>query len=316
MSTEASQAADLKELRVEVTPSPVPAGTTFSLKAIVATSLPLDLTGRPVAVLDAAGEERGQLVLEARDGGVYESAEAYFEAPLELGEQRWTARLEVSGEREEEPPALRLEEPVVFTVVAHKTSVSFIKTPPVATIGGTAQAVLGVKCLCGCGLAGLRLAVRNEETGEALSATLGPDPWPGTQGVYYAALDLPAGSAPTIATWVASVELEGLAAPHEGPTATVKLRCEPAPEHTLRVEVTDQKKGTPVKGATVMVHPFRARTDENGVALLGVPSGEHALYVSGYQYFPFRDTVRVDGDATIKVSLLWESEEEIYERLY
>ena len=43
-------------------------------------------------------------------------------------------------------------------------------------------------------------------------------------------------------------------------------------------------KSDPVKGAKVVVHPYKAFTDERGVAEVRVPKGEYRLVVSGTNY--------------------------------
>jgi hypothetical protein len=50
------------------------------------------------------------------------------------------------------------------------------------------------------------------------------------------------------------------------------------------VEVTDKDNKMPLKGATVVLHPYRAITDERGVAELRMSKGQYKLQVSKAKY--------------------------------
>jgi hypothetical protein len=76
-----------------------------------------------------------------------------------------------------------------------------------------------------------------------------------------------------------------------------------APQCVLRVVAIDAASRKPVRGARVVVHPYRAVTDEQGVAELRVPKGAYRLFVSGRDYFPFRSDGEVRADVTIEAEL-------------
>lgn len=314
MSSKDFQPTEIQEFRVAVTPASVDAGARLLLKAYVATSLPLDLTGQAVQILDSDDQQQTILVLEPKGGGVYESDELELDAPLTVGEHLWSARLDVTVNAGEQ--ALRVSTPVSFTVVEHRITVSVFNTPTAVTVGDVAVVTLGAKCICGCYLGGQAVSLQGDLGEEAVTVTLGSETWPGTEALYFAVANLPAGTTEGLSTWEARVEPEGLPAPHETGTADFTLRYVPAPEHVLRVEVFDRQEQTPIEGASVVVHPFRTATDREGVATIKVPKGKHRVFVSGYQYYPFREDVDIDGDISIKAELLWESEEEFYEKLY
>ena len=44
------------------------------------------------------------------------------------------------------------------------------------------------------------------------------------------------------------------------------LRVVSPPDCEITVEAFDREKQTPIKGARVVMHPYRAMTDENGIA--------------------------------------------------
>jgi hypothetical protein len=313
MSSEDLQPTEIQEFRVEATPATVPAGDRLRLKAFMTTSLRLDLSGHTVRLLDE-DELRGELVLESLGAGIYESAELELDAPVVPGEHQWDARLEV--EADSGKPSLKLATPVVYTVAAHRIVVSAFKIPTAIPLGESFEVVIGAKCTSGCTLAGQRIIMHSGEDSKPVTITLGNDLWPDTEALYFSVAQLRAGETEGQVPWEVQLEPEGLPVPHEAEPVSFMARYVPAPEHELRVEVFDSERQTPVKGASVVVHPFRAITDDEGVALIKVPTGEHRLFVSGFQYYPFRSAIRVDGDAAIRADLLWEAEEEIYDQHY
>jgi hypothetical protein len=59
----------------------------------------------------------------------------------------------------------------------------------------------------------------------------------------------------------------------------------------------------PIAGAKVVVHPYRALTDADGVAEIRLPKGAYRLFVSGHERFPFRSDGEISGDLTITAEL-------------
>lgn len=299
---------------MEATPAVVPAGSRLRLKAFVTTLLPLNLSGEIVQVLSDSDELEGELVLWPKGAGIYESAELELDTPPVTGEHRWNARLDV--EAESGNPALQLSVPIVYTVTAHQIIVTAFEIPTAIPLGEPFEVIVGAKCTSGCNLSGQRIILNSSEGSKPATTTLGNDTWPGTEALYFSSAQLQAGETEGLMPWEVQLEPEGLPVLHEAEPTSFMTRYVPAPEHELRVEVYDSEKHAPVKGASVVVHPFRTVTNDEGIALIKVPAGEHRLFVSGYQYYPFRSDIRVDGDAAIRADLLWEAEEEIYDQLY
>jgi hypothetical protein len=71
----------------------------------------------------------------------------------------------------------------------------------------------------------------------------------------------------------------------------------------VKVVAVDAASRAPVRGARVVVHPYRSVTDAQGVAELRVPKGTYRLFVSGRDYFPFRSDGEVRADITIQAEL-------------
>ncbi len=104
-------------------------------------------------------------------------------------------------------------------------------------------------------------------------------------------------------TWEAKAPGGGPDIPHAEAIAPFSVRVVPTSECLLTVVAMDMESQTPVEGAKVVVHPYKAFTDERGVAEVRVPKGEYRLFVSGKKYFPFRSDCEIKADVTIRAEL-------------
>jgi hypothetical protein len=83
------------------------------------------------------------------------------------------------------------------------------------------------------------------------------------------------------------------------------------PEYVVTVEAVDQASQTPISGARVVMHPYKAVTDERGVAEVRVAKGAYRLFVSQTKYLTFGVPVEVSADITARAELC---EEPVRER--
>jgi hypothetical protein len=81
-------------------------------------------------------------------------------------------------------------------------------------------------------------------------------------------------------------------------------------DHEVTVEAFDSEQQIPVKGAHVLLHPYRAFTDESGVARVKVAGGRYTLVVSGFRYVAYEGVVDVTDDVAIRAELTSEPEGE------
>ena len=100
-----------------------------------------------------------------------------------------------------------------------------------------------------------------------------------------------------------AAEPGGAADAHTGGRARFGVRVVSAPSCRVTVVALDADSRTPVEGARVVAHPYRAVTDERGMAELQVPAGEYRLFVSGRGCIPFRFDGAVTADTTIRAEL-------------
>ena len=62
------------------------------------------------------------------------------------------------------------------------------------------------------------------------------------------------------------------------------------------------------------MHPYRAITDENGVARVKVAKGRYKLAVSGFKYIPYKGVIDAESDVTMRLELAAEPAGDDYSR--
>lgn len=209
----------------------------------------------------------------------------------------------------------------------HARSIVVWDVPAAIERGETFCIKVGLKCGAACSPAGWTVDVRDHDGRIRASAPLGPEPWPGTAALHYAIVELEAPEHDGLYAWEAMAPAVALEHPadavaddatdavaddaHDVPAEIVhaevgagfNVRVVPAPEWRLTVVALDKASRAPVKHAKVVIHPYRASTDERGIAVLRVPKGAYRLFVSGRDYFPFRSEGEVTSDITITAEL-------------
>lgn len=186
---------------------------------------------------------------------------------------------------------------------SHSRSIVVWDVPSTVEAGETFSIKLGLKCASECEPAGWRLEIRDPAGKTQARTEPGDTPWPGTAALYYAEVKLHAPGEQGLYTWSAEAEATDLEPPHAACSASFGVRVVPEPECVLQVIAIDMQSRAPVRGAKVVVHPYRALTDERGVAQVKVPKGAYRVFVSGKDYVPFRTEGAAETDVTIRVEL-------------
>jgi hypothetical protein len=189
----------------------------------------------------------------------------------------------------------------------HATRIVVWDVPPAVERGAAFRMKVGLKCAAECGAAGRGVEIRDEQGAVVGSGVVGDVPAPGTAALYYADIELRAPTAEGMHAWEARVapvvdDASGEVT-HTAASAAFQVRSVPAPDCVLTVLAVDARSKQPIPGARVVVHPYRALTNADGVAKLRVPKGEYRLFVSGRDRFPFRSDGAIDGDLTIRAEL-------------
>ncbi len=301
MAPEDNLTRKISALSCEVSPSEVDAGADLTLKGKVSCTPPEDLRGKTLLIKDQDGAVAESIELTEFDGETNETGEFMVKAPVMPGAYTWLAVCPSdakAGISHEEPSA-----PFAFTVKPHRTHVVVWDAPSTIECGEGFSIKFGVKCSSECRPHGWTLEVRDHDRKKLAGATPSDDAWPGTTALYYTEVDLTAPDTEGLYAWDAKATATDLDVPHEEGRASFGVRVVPTPECVLTVEAIDMERQTPVKGAKVVVHPYRAFTDEGGVAEVRVPKGAYRIFVSGKNYLPFRSDGDVNTDITIRAEL-------------
>jgi len=181
-------------------------------------------------------------------------------------------------------------------VTPHTTSVVVWDIPSAIVAGERFRIKVGIKCSNECRLANTDVGVYDAEGAQIATGTLSDERWPGTTGLYVAEVELEAPAGEGLYSWsVKDLHAEG--------STSFGLRVVSPPECLLRVEAVDTITQTPLSGARVVMHPYKAVTDERGVAEVRVAKGAYKLFVSQTRYLTFGLPVDVTADMTARAEL-------------
>lgn len=193
---------------------------------------------------------------------------------------------------------------------SHDRSIVVWDVPSAIERGETFSIKVGVKCRAGCAPDTWVFGIRDHEGRVLASRRVGREPFPGTAALFHAEAELEAPDAEGLYAWQAfapAIDGDDDEVGHGEAYAPFNLRVVRAPECRLTVVAMDIESRSPIKGAKVVVHPYRTMTDERGVAELSVPKGAFRLFVTGRGYFPFR----LDGDAAEDATITAELESDL-----
>jgi hypothetical protein len=160
---------------------------------------------------------------------------------------------------------------------------------------------VGVTCSAACRLAGHPIEICDEAGAQMGTSELGEAPWPGTSALYVAAVELTAPVTDGMLSWSARFAAAEGASPHEEASATFTFRTAMPPEHRVTVKVTDKETEAPIENVDVRLGVYRASTDVEGLATLGLPGGVYELDAWRVGYELLLRTVDVQNDLMIRV---------------
>jgi hypothetical protein len=194
---------------------------------------------------------------------------------------------------------------------AHARTIVVWDVPAAVVRGESFSFKAGIKCMAQCRPDEWLLEVRDHE-GESLAIeSVANEPWPGTAALYPVEFELTAPADEGVFGWqiVAATRgsevasSDGEAVRHAQALASFNIRTVPESECCLTVIAIDRAAGTPVPGLKVVAHPYRAMTDDRGIAELYLPKGHYRLFVSGKDFFPLRLDGELTADQTIQARL-------------
>jgi hypothetical protein len=293
---------------VEVAPSEVDAGA--ELTVTVRTSCPhgCDLTGQSVLLRDPDDAELACAELAALEDEAFGTALA-LRAPLKVGEH--VCRVVLAAEEKDGIRHDKSATTFSFTTTAHAANVNVWGLPSAIAAGERFSFKVGIKCSAGCKLAGRALSITDHGGVQVAAAKLGDDVWPGTSALYFAEVEAQAPRTPGDFTWLVTSTASEQSVPHAAGSCGFLLKVVAPPDHEVTIEAFDGDTQAPIKGAHVLLHPYRALTDERGVAKIKVAKGRYTLFVSGFNYIGHERIIDVTSDVTVRAELAVEPEEEV-----
>ncbi len=301
---------------VDVFPDEVDAGADITLTIHVTCPPDEALPAPRVSIRDHEGTELAQAELTAADDDEadddYTSDEIVVAAPRTAGEHVYRAVVitaDQDGALHEQASA-----EARFIVTPHEAHLSAWDVPSTIVAGERFRFMVGVRCSAGCCLAGHALHVHDRDGLQIGTSHLCTEICPGTEALYVAEV---AGQAPTAAgtyQWEVKTPAWDLALPHAAGAIDVAVKVVNPPECEVTIEAFDRETQTPIKAARVVMHPYRAITDENGVAKVKVTKGQYDILVSASKYLAVNTSVEVTADMITRAELdgepPWESPEE------
>jgi hypothetical protein len=191
-------------------------------------------------------------------------------------------------------------------VKAHAAQLNVWDVPSAIEAGQRFRFMVGVRCSAGCNLVGRALSIVNHVGSPVGAAHLGHAIWPGTDALYVVEVEAQAPPAAGSYQWEVTTAASSSELPHTAGSLAFGLKVVSPPDCEIAVEAIDKEKQTPIKGARVVMHPYRATTEEDGIARLKVTRGQYDVLVSASKYVPVRITVEVSGDMITRAELDWD----------
>ena len=194
-------------------------------------------------------------------------------------------------------------EAVDATAEPHTTSVVAWDIPSAIVVGEKFRIKVGIKCSEECDLTSREFRINDHHGACVARGMLPADAWPGTTGLHVAEVELVAPTADGLYTWSVNAANSDGAIPHADASIIIGVRVVCHPDYLVTVETVDRVDQTPLRGARVVMHPYRAVTDERGIAEVRVAKGAYKLFVSQTRYLTFGVPIEVTADMTARAEL-------------
>jgi hypothetical protein len=263
-------------LRTRV-PDVVDVGGAFTLTLAAPGSAGPHLAGRAFRILEADALLFTGALPASSDGEGY-AAEIPLIAPTTVGAFTWM--LVVPAHEVGDGVHEEITLPFWFKTRAHAASLAVWSTPSPAVVGETCKLKVGAKCLRrSCALGGGVIEILDGTGSVVSSQSLGDQPWQGTSGLYWAAVDVPAPQVEGHHFWSARLSASSPGLAHEASPITFSFVTVSAPDHVVSVALVQKGTDRPIPEADVRLGVYRGSTDARGVVTFAVPSGVHELFV-------------------------------------
>lgn len=301
MVAKSDSSFDHSTLAVEAVPSEVDAGAKFTLTCrVAAPPAGSDPSGLGVSIRSHDNADLAFAELLISDGD-YVTDEILLNAPLTEGEHIFRAVL-VAGRN---AGASRDMTSTEFSLVvrAHAMRLNVWDLPTAIVAGARFTLKAGIKCSSGCNLAGREFSVADGDGNQIGTGKLRDHVWPGTSALYFAEVEGKAPLATGNHKWEVRIPAPESGVPHAAGVLAFDVKIVGAPDFEVTIEAFDSGTQVPIANGRVVMHPYRALTDANGVATLKVAKGTYKLLVSASKYLATATTVEVAENSTIRAEL-------------
>jgi hypothetical protein len=199
----------------------------------------------------------------------------------------------------------------------HAAELTVWDVPSAIVAGEPFKAMVGLRCSGGCNLGGRALGIFDQQGSRVGEVKLGQEVWPGTETLYFVEVVATAPVATGSHQWEMKCDGWGSEVPHAAGSIPVALRVVDPPDCLVTIKAVDRESQAPLRGASVVMHPYRAVTDENGIAKVRAARGQYEILVSGSRHIPVCTSVELTADldttAELDVEQPWVHPEEVVE---
>jgi len=192
-------------------------------------------------------------------------------------------------------------------VLAHQIQLNVWDVPDAIVVGERFKFKVSVKCSSGCPLPGHRLLVQDEAGVELAVGLMNPEVWPQTDSLYYAELEATAPNhVGAFECSLKSEEKKTASTVHGAMGYKFQMKVVAKPECEIEIKAVEYETQQPIEGASVVMHPYRAFTDSNGVARLHVVKGSYEIVVHSSKRIPVKNIISIENAYSSVAQLLEE----------
>jgi hypothetical protein len=185
----------------------------------------------------------------------------------------------------------------------HAAELTVWDVPSAIVAGERFKAMVGLRCSGGCNIGGRELSIYDQQGALVGGVRLGREVWPGTEALYFAEMVATAPLATGGHQWEVRIAGWDSEMPHAAGSFPFSMRVVSPPDCLVTVKAVDRESQVPIRGACVVMHPYRATTDESGIAQVRVARGQYDILVSGARHIPVYTSVEVNADLTTSAEL-------------
>jgi hypothetical protein len=301
-------------------------GAPFSLAVALTTKSGCDLAGAAYRVLQADEEVAAGVLppiarfdpasndYDPRNGPIdkRDNVRIALGAPREIGVFEWTLVLP----KQELGGAALAEATLAFSFRTgeHKTSLAAWDVPSPVVVGEKFSVKVGAKCTACCALNSRQIELRDEKGGVLAVGHLGETVWPGTEGLYWTALEALAPADEGLHNCSVAFSACDHALPHQGASAALSFVTVQPGRHRVSVAIVERVTRAPIAEAQVRLGYHRSATDASGIARFTAPSGTHRLFVWKADFSAPEQVVDVEQDLELIVEAEALPQEDPYAR--